>query len=97
MVILEAFAAGRPVIVPDHGPFASIVWPNRNALLFKPNDAESLRHALDRALAMSDDEWTSFSCAASEQHATSYSPATNYARLMEIYDAANATARTATA
>lgn len=97
MVILEALAAGRPVIVPDHGAFPAIVWPNRNALLFKPNDAGSLRQALDRALSMPDEEWAGFSRAASELHATSYSPPTNYARLMEIYEAAIKTARSATA
>ena len=84
------------MIVPDHGAFPSIVWPERNALLFRPNDEASLREVLERALSMPEEEWLSFSHAARELHATAYSPATNYSRLMEIYHAAADVARTAT-
>jgi glycosyltransferase involved in cell wall biosynthesis len=88
MVIIEALAAGRPVIVPDHGPFPSIVWPNRNALLFRANDPESLREVLDRANAMSDEEWRGFSDEARALHTARYAPESNYGMLMDVYAAA---------
>lgn len=47
-VMLEAFAAGVPVIASDLGGLAEIVIPNRNGLTFAANDASSLRAAIEQ-------------------------------------------------
>lgn len=46
MVLLEAMAAGIPVLVPDHGGTATIVTHGKDGLHFKANDADSLADAL---------------------------------------------------
>jgi len=47
-VILEAFAAGTPVIASDTGGMAELVQHEVNGLLFKMGDAANLAHQLQR-------------------------------------------------
>ncbi|MBL8754691.1 MAG: glycosyltransferase [Planctomycetes bacterium] len=47
-VVLEAFAAGVPVVASDLGGLAEVVQHERNGLLFRANDAISLRAAIER-------------------------------------------------
>jgi glycosyltransferase involved in cell wall biosynthesis len=47
-VVLEAFAAGVPVLASDLGGLAEIVRPGENGELFRPGDATSLRAAVER-------------------------------------------------
>lgn len=49
-VVLEAFAAGVPVIASDLGGLSEIVRDGHNGLLFRAGDAASLRAALSRLL-----------------------------------------------
>jgi len=49
-VILEAFAAGTPVIASDHGGLAELVQHEVNGLLFRVGDAEDLAHQLQRVV-----------------------------------------------
>ena len=46
LAILEAMAAGVPVVVPDSGGAGSLVEPGRNGLQFRANDAWSLARQL---------------------------------------------------
>ena len=55
--LLEAMAAGKPVVVPDLPSLREVVEPGLNGLLFKPGDHEALAGALrmlldDQALLM---------------------------------------------
>jgi len=88
LVVLEALRAGRPVIVPELGVFPGLVAANENALFFTPNDATSLRHALQRALTMGDAEWRAFSSSATRLCRERYMPEANYRQLMGVYRAA---------
>lgn len=47
-VVLEAFAAGLPVIASDLGGLAEVVHDGNNGLLFRAGDADSLRAAIER-------------------------------------------------
>ena len=47
-VILEAFAAGLPVVVADHGGMAEMVREGIDGLRFNPGDVSSLAGALRR-------------------------------------------------
>lgn len=47
-VVLEAFAAGVPVIASDLGGLAEVVQHERNGLLFPAGDAVALRAAIER-------------------------------------------------
>lgn len=50
-VVLEAFAAGVPLIVSRRGGMQELVEDGVSGLLFEPNDAASLDSALERATA----------------------------------------------
>jgi len=47
-VVLEAFAAGVPVVASDLGGLAEVVQHEQNGLLFRAGDAASLRAAIER-------------------------------------------------
>ena len=50
-VMLEAFAAGVPVIASDLGGLSEIVETDRNGLLFPPGDVAALRQAIEKVAA----------------------------------------------
>jgi glycosyltransferase involved in cell wall biosynthesis len=93
MVLLEAFAAATPVIVPGHGAMAEIVDDGQTGLHFKPGDASSLQAVLAHALARPLEDWQRMSSAALHCYQARYSPAANHAQLMSIYDEALAELR----
>jgi glycosyltransferase involved in cell wall biosynthesis len=47
-VVLEAFAAGVPVIASDLGGLSEVVTPDKNGLLFAPGDVGALSRAIER-------------------------------------------------
>jgi glycosyltransferase involved in cell wall biosynthesis len=51
MVVLEALAAGRPVVASDSGGPAEILEHGKSGLLFRTGDPEALAAALLRLLA----------------------------------------------
>lgn len=51
-VVLEAFAAGVPVLAADLGGLSEVVQDGRNGLLFHAGDAASLRQAIERLVAL---------------------------------------------
>jgi glycosyltransferase involved in cell wall biosynthesis len=50
-VVVEAFAAGTPVVASDIGALAELVRPSETGLLFPPGDAQALAAAVRRLLA----------------------------------------------
>lgn len=48
---LEAWAAGVPVVLPDHGVFSELVADTGGGLLYNPQSAKSLAEALGRMLS----------------------------------------------
>jgi phosphatidyl-myo-inositol alpha-mannosyltransferase len=46
IVLLEAMAAGKPVVCSDIPGYRSVVIPNQNGVLHAPNDVDSLADAL---------------------------------------------------
>lgn len=55
LVLIEAMAAGRPVIASNNGAQAEIVTHGRNGLLVGPGDAHALVHAIKKLMANPDD------------------------------------------
>jgi glycosyltransferase involved in cell wall biosynthesis len=88
MSMLEALAAGTPVIVPNHGAFAAIVSDGVEGLQFSAGDTDSLFTALQAALDASEGAWTLWSENARNKHLAEYTARSNYAQLMSIYEAA---------
>jgi glycosyltransferase involved in cell wall biosynthesis len=48
--VLEAWACGVPVVLPDHGAFSEMVADTGGGLLYDPDRAEGLAEALTRIL-----------------------------------------------
>jgi glycosyltransferase involved in cell wall biosynthesis len=87
MVLLEAFSSGTPVIAPKHAAFPEMLGGGKCGYLFEPSNLDSLVHALRLAVSTRGPAWLEQSDAALAK-AGDYSAVTNYARLMEIYAAA---------
>ena len=51
LFVLEALAAGVPVVEPDHGAFPEMLTDFRGGVLFPPHDAAGLADALEGLLA----------------------------------------------
>jgi glycosyltransferase involved in cell wall biosynthesis len=88
MSVLEALAAGTPVIVPNHGAFAAMVSDGVQGLQFSAGDADSLATTLQAALEASEGAWMQWSANARNKHLSEYSARSNYAQLMAIYEEA---------
>jgi len=50
LYVLEALAAGVPVVQPDHGAFPEVITATGGGLLFKPEDAEALADSIVRLM-----------------------------------------------
>ena len=81
MVLLEAMAAGLPVVVPDHG--ALVETAGAGGIPFRPLDVGSLADVL-RTLA-NDDLIDRTGAASRDVYIDGYQPSGNVARLVEIY------------
>jgi glycosyltransferase involved in cell wall biosynthesis len=84
MTILEAFAAGVPVIAARLGAAATMVHDGETGLTFEPGDAAGLADRLAWAQAHPD-EMAAFGRAAREAYVATYTPEASHARLLEIY------------
>jgi glycosyltransferase involved in cell wall biosynthesis len=88
MSVLEALSVGTPVIVPDHGAFASMVSDGAEGLLFSAGDAGSLSTVLQTALEASEGSWMQWSANARNKHLSEYAARSNYPQLISIYEQA---------
>ena len=57
--VVEASAMGKPVIAPNHGAAPEIIIHGQTGWLVPPNDPAALAEALQRSLALSQDEMAS--------------------------------------
>lgn len=81
MVLLEAMAAGLPVVVPDHGDLLDTAGPG--GVAFEALDVDSLASALG---ALSDDEIVDFRGASSRsEYLSRFTPAESESILLRIY------------
>ena len=85
MVLLEAFSAATPIIVPRLGAMAEVVEEGRNGLGFDAGSAASLAGVLGQALALPPAAWQRLSDGALQSYNALYSPQANHAQLMSIY------------
>lgn len=84
IVILEAFAAGVPVIAARIGAAASLVRDGETGRTFEPGDAAGLAAALAWA-ETHPDEMASFGRAARSAYLDAYTPDASYRRLIDVY------------
>jgi glycosyltransferase involved in cell wall biosynthesis len=90
--LVEAFAAGLPVIASRLGAMAELVEDGVTGLLFEPGDAQDLAARLAWAAAHPE-AMARMGEAAQACYRRSWSPEANHAALMAIYDEAISSAR----
>ena len=87
LTIVEAFSRGLPVITSNLGAMTEIVKHGETGLHFNPHAADDLAHWVRWAWEHPY-EMELIAERAYQEYQTKYSPATNYQRLMEIYQQA---------
>lgn len=87
LVVVEAFAAGMPVIASRIGALADIVSDGETGLLFEPGNAKDLADKLSWA-SRHPAEMAAMGVAARAKFEASFSPEANYQQLMDIYQQA---------
>lgn len=84
VTIMEAFAAGLPVIASKIGAMDGMVIDDVNGFLFQPADAGSLAERV-RWLAEHEDDRLRLGAGALATYRERYEPEANYTRLIEVY------------
>jgi glycosyltransferase involved in cell wall biosynthesis len=83
--LVEALAAGRPVVISEIGGLSEVVQHERNGLYCLPGDLSSLAAAIERILSdnvLAD----ALGTGARQTFEARHMPAQNFQRLMEIYE-----------
>ena len=75
LAILEAMAAGLPMLAPDAGGCAELILPHKTGLLFKANDASDLADRLVELTRLTPDELAMLGTAARRRLEDSYDQA----------------------
>lgn len=83
LTILEAFAAGIPVIAPQAGGIVDLVQQEKNGLLFTPKDTSSFRRSLLRLLL--DPDWRQTMGKQGQKDANSYDWNAAVTNLVDIW------------
>ncbi len=86
VVLLEAMAAGTPVVASDLPGYRNVATPDRHALLVTPGDAEALAGAVSRVLA--DRRLAERLASAGEERARQFAMGTLMERYLELYQVA---------
>lgn len=94
--LVEAFAAGLPVIASRIGALAELVRDGETGLLFTPGDPDDLAAKVRWALA-NPEAVRAMGEAARREYETKYTPEVNYQQLMRIYEDAIRATRNAQA
>lgn len=89
-VVVEAFAAGTPVIAAAVGGMTELIDHERTGFLFNGGEAESLWRACENFLTQ-ENRWAELGKAARHEYETKYTGAVNYQRMMEIYESVTLT------
>ncbi|MFI6156369.1 glycosyltransferase [Kitasatospora sp. NPDC051170] len=87
LVVVEAMAAGVPVVAAGHGAFVELVEDGVTGLLHRPNDASSLAGSL-RRIAAEAGRNKEMGLAARSRYEQGFSPAVGLERLVEGYRSA---------
>jgi glycosyltransferase involved in cell wall biosynthesis len=90
--IAEAFAAGTPVIASNLGAMAELVADGRTGRLFEPGNAAALAARARRVATAPPAEISAMRAAARREYLSRFTPEHNYARLLDIYEIARASA-----
>jgi glycosyltransferase involved in cell wall biosynthesis len=83
--LLEAFAAGKPVLGARSGGISEMIIDGVNGFLFEPGDAASLAEALNRFLALSDPAAAALGANARARAERDFSEKRHLAALLELY------------
>jgi len=92
MTLIEAFAAGTPVIASDLGAMQSVVHEGRNGWRFAPNDAVALRGKVSEWLHTDEIYKVQVGRRAREEYEQHYTAEENKKQLLACYQAAKGTA-----
>ncbi|MET1054829.1 MAG: glycosyltransferase family 4 protein [Pedobacter sp.] len=87
MVVIEAFSNGVPVIASDLGNIKNMVTDGFNGLRFTAGDDNDLREKIGYFDALTMEEKNRFGSNARQTYESQYSPETNAAQLIELYQA----------
>jgi glycosyltransferase involved in cell wall biosynthesis len=90
--IAEAFATGTPAIVSRLGAMAELVDDGRTGWHFQAGDARDLAAVIHRMQALPASAAALMRRSARQEYERRFTPARNYARLIEIYEIAQAEA-----
>jgi glycosyltransferase involved in cell wall biosynthesis len=93
LVLIEAFAAGMPVIASRIGGIPDLVEDGKTGLLVQPGDAADLADKMQWALE-NPERMAEMGLSARQVYKTRYTPAVNFAQLIAIYRQAGANAST---
>lgn len=87
LVVVEAMAAGVPVVAAGHGAFVELVEDGVTGLLHRPGESASLASRI-RRIAAGDDRNREMGRAARRRYEQGFSPAVGLERLVEGYRSA---------
>lgn len=85
LTIIEAFAAGLPIIASDLGAMSTMIEDGYNGLHFFPADPKDLQLKIESWMKLPDAQKQLFSNNAIRTFKENYSPETNIKQLMKIY------------
>jgi glycosyltransferase involved in cell wall biosynthesis len=85
LVVVEAMAAGTPVIAARHGAFTELVTPGTDGDLYPPADAGGLAAAI-AAVASAPEKYEVYGKQARATYEQKFNPERSLARLVEIYE-----------
>lgn len=87
MVLLEAFACGKPVIASNIGSLGEIVRDGETGLLFEPGNSSDLRNKL-KCFIEKPERVQEMGLKARQEYQDNFTPERNYYMLMNIYNEA---------
>ncbi|MCT7972274.1 glycosyltransferase [Laspinema olomoucense] len=85
LVVIEAYAAGVPVIASNLGTMSLLIDPGRTGLLFRAGDAQDLQERVEWMLSHPQ-EVKKMRQEARREFESKYTATQNYQQLMEIYE-----------
>ncbi|UKT62404.1 glycosyltransferase [Pedobacter mucosus] len=88
MVIIEAFAKGKPVIASNLGNISNLIKDGYNGYLFEPGSENDLYEKIISYINLDENTKTLLSFNAKKSHLDLYSPQVNITQLLKIYQEA---------
>lgn len=84
--VMEALAAGKPVLGSRIGGIPEMVQEGRTGFLFRPGDAEDLASAIGRLYGLTEEEYQALCKSAAAFAAETFSEEAYLAQLLPIYE-----------